>query len=94
MKIARLILDEPLGPPTLDLLNSLQDPPSFRGRIHTLMALYAYSPPGRREAILDEVERMLLEIAGYMASEISELLSDPDTLPPTRPGRRRNMAET
>lgn len=73
MKSTRLILDEPLGAPTLDLLNSLRDPPNFRDRIHTLMALYAFSPPGRRTYILDEVEKMLLEIAGYMAFEITNL---------------------
>lgn len=68
-----MILGEPLGPPTLDLLHSLQDPPRMRERIHTLMALYAFSPPNKRNYILDEVEQMVMETAGRMASELIDL---------------------
>lgn len=81
MKPGRLILDEPLGPPTLDLLHSLQEPPNVRQRVHTLMALYAFSPPGRRTFILDEVERMVMEEAGRMASELIDLGWTPPAAP-------------
>ena len=52
---------------------SLQEPPRVRDRIHTLMALYAFSPPNRRHYILDEVEQMVMEVAGRMASELVDL---------------------
>lgn len=81
MKPSRMILDEPLGPPTLDLLNSLQEPPKVRERVHTLMALYAFSPPSRRNFILDEVERMLMEEAGRLASELIDLGWSPPVAP-------------
>lgn len=68
-----MILEEPLGPPTLDLLNSLREPPKVRDRIHTLMALYAFSPPSRRAYILDEVEQMVMEAAGRLAAELVDL---------------------
>ncbi|RYF94391.1 MAG: hypothetical protein EON95_05545 [Caulobacteraceae bacterium] len=73
MKPTRLILEEPVGPPTLDLLNSLHEPPKVRERLHTLMALYAFSPPNRRHYILDEVEQVVREAAGRMASELVDL---------------------
>ena len=81
MKPTRIILEEPLGPPTLDLLNSLREPPKVRDRVHTLMALYAFSPPSRRSFILDEVERMLMEEAGRMASELIDLGWSPPSVP-------------
>ena len=73
MKPTRIILGEPIGPPTLDLLHSLQEPPNVRERIHTLMALYAFSPPNKRNYILDEVEQMVMDVAGRLASELIDL---------------------
>lgn len=76
MTRTRPLLDEPEAPRgelSLDLLHSLRIYPDIRARLHSLLALYAHTPRDRRNGPnLDELEWLVLEMAGQLAEEMLE----------------------
>jgi hypothetical protein len=68
--------------PPMSLLHSLRGLPQIRERLHTICALYAHARPDRKVELLDHLERMTLEAASAMATELLEVGWRPDSLEP------------
>lgn len=56
----------------MSLLNSVADAPKIRERLHAICALYAHAQPNRRLELLEHLERLTLETAALLASEMLE----------------------
>jgi hypothetical protein len=60
---------QPLYPP----LRSMFQPPQIRARLHTICALYYYSPrKDLRRALLEKMEDLTLELAHLLALDLLE----------------------
>jgi hypothetical protein len=71
-ELSALIDVEDLGP-LYPSLRSMFEPPQIRARLHTICALYYYSPrKDLRRALLEKMEDLTLELAHLLALDLLE----------------------